>query len=149
MSPGEKDHTKSPMRHQQPSRWKNCTKAAQPRTREERGEELGAGVPGTDRPPQDQTQPSQEQQPHDDTEAGEPATDPLWQIPQAQGWIQKKGETTTTGQTWTSHESGGNTKRKHERVAGWPGKASPELTMQEKKGQRNKLSYKLRYHRKK
>ena len=52
-------------------------KAAQPKTREDRKEELGAGVPGTDRPPQDQTKPSQEQQPHDDAEADEPAPDPL------------------------------------------------------------------------
>ena len=55
----------------------HCRKAARPKTREERKEELGACVPGTDRPPQDQTQPSQEQQPHDDADADEPATDPL------------------------------------------------------------------------
>ena len=34
----------------------------------------------------------------------------LWQIPQAQGRIQRKSETTTTEQTWTSQESGGNTR---------------------------------------
>ncbi|KAK0130880.1 hypothetical protein N1851_034439 [Merluccius polli] len=55
----------------------HCRKDAQPKTREDRKEELGAGVPGSDRPPQDQTQPSQEQQPHDDAEADGPATDPL------------------------------------------------------------------------
>ncbi|KAK0144661.1 Gag polyprotein [Merluccius polli] len=55
----------------------HCTKAARPRTREEHEKELGAGVPGTERPPQDQNQPGQEQQTHDDAEADEPAPDPL------------------------------------------------------------------------
>ena len=33
----------------------HCRKDAQPRRREEHEKELGAGVPGTERPPQDQT----------------------------------------------------------------------------------------------
>ena len=49
----------------------HCTKAAQPRTREERGEELDADAPDTDPLPQDQTQPSQ------DDDADETVPDPL------------------------------------------------------------------------
>ena len=55
----------------------HCTKAAQPRTREEceeeREEEPDEDTPGADQIPQNQTQPSQEQQPHNDAENGEPA----------------------------------------------------------------------------
>ncbi|KAK0134819.1 Gag-Pol polyprotein [Merluccius polli] len=76
-SPGEKDKykvtnaTPTVIEVEGSSTWyhlNHCTKAAQPKTREDHKEELGAGVPGTDRPPQDQTQTSQEQ-PHDDAEA--------------------------------------------------------------------------------
>ena len=50
----------------------HCTKAAQPKARDEReeeGEEPDADTPGADQLPQEQTQPSQEQQPHNDADA--------------------------------------------------------------------------------
>ncbi|XP_056443873.1 uncharacterized protein LOC130380635 [Gadus chalcogrammus] len=67
----------------------HCTRAAQPRTREQRVEERekepDADMPGADQLPQDQTQPSQEQQLHDDAENGELAPDPLRVGPDSTG----------------------------------------------------------------
>ncbi|CAL8258844.1 unnamed protein product [Gadus morhua 'NCC'] len=71
-----------------------ATQAAQPKARDERAEEgrsqmqtrLGlTSYPGTDQLPRDQTQPSQEQQPHDDAENGEPVSDPLRIVPDSAG----------------------------------------------------------------
>ncbi|CAL8250388.1 unnamed protein product [Boreogadus saida] len=44
----------------------------------EREEEPDADSAGADQLPWDQTQPSEEQQPHNDAENGEPASDPLY-----------------------------------------------------------------------
>ena len=66
----------------------HCTKAAQPKARDEReeeGEEPDADTPGADQLPQDQIQASQELQPHDDAENGEPVSDPLRVVPDFAG----------------------------------------------------------------
>ena len=66
----------------------HCTKASQPKAREEREEreeEPDADTSGADQLPQDHTQPSQEQQPHDDAENGEPVPDPLRVLPDSAG----------------------------------------------------------------
>ena len=64
----------------------HCTKAAQPKARDDREEEEpDADTPGADQLPQDQIQSSQEIQQHDDAENGEPVSDPLRVVPDFAG----------------------------------------------------------------
>ena len=64
----------------------HCTKAAQPKARDDREEEEpDADTPGADQLPQDQIQSSQEIQQHDDAENGEPVSDPLRVVPDSAG----------------------------------------------------------------
>ena len=64
----------------------HCTKAAQPKARDEcEEEEPDADTPGADQLPQDQIQSSQEIQQHDDAENGEPVPDPLRVVPDSAG----------------------------------------------------------------
>ena len=64
----------------------HCTKAAQPKARDDREEEEpDADTRGADQLPQDQIQSSQEIQQHDDAENGEPVSDPLRVVPDFAG----------------------------------------------------------------
>ena len=64
----------------------HCTKAAQPKARDDREEEEpDADTRGADQLPQDQIQSSQEIQQHDDAENGEPVSDPLRVVPDSAG----------------------------------------------------------------
>jgi hypothetical protein len=70
----------------------HCTEAAQPKTREYCEEEPDVDTPGADQLPEDQTQPSKEQQTHDDAENGEPTPDPLRVEPDSAGSRTDPGE---------------------------------------------------------
>ena len=64
----------------------HCTKAAQPKARDEREEEEpDADTRGADQLPQDQIQSSLEIQQRDDAENGEPVPDPLRVVPDSAG----------------------------------------------------------------
>ena len=64
----------------------HCTKAAQPKARDEREEEEpDADTPGADQLPQDQIQSSQEIQQNDVAENREPVPDPLRVVPDSAG----------------------------------------------------------------